>query len=154
MVDLGVCWTAFSMLCICATIFAILRFVLSSFCHSQICATIFAILRNTSPHSHPSLILMPISQRQNFVKIRKFFSSILPIKRNLLTHLDGLLVTSLTVGVFGQVSIPLCLCLCLFFVFVFVFVIVFSFVFVTSLTVRFFGQEFILLCFLCHSTIF
>ena len=110
-------------------------------CHSQVCATIFAILRlalpsllfsGTHPQSHPSLILMPISQRLNFGKIRKFFSSILPIKRNLLTHLDGLLVTSLTVGVFGQVFPPP-------FVFVFVFalylsLLVFGFVFVTILT--------------------
>ena len=36
--------------------------------------------------------------------ILRYYSSILPLKRNLLTHLDGLFVTSLAVGVSGQVQ--------------------------------------------------
>ena len=81
-VDVAVCCTAFIMLCLCALVFAILRHFLTLSSH-LIAETEF--------------------------QIRKFFSSILPIKRNLLTHLDGLLVTSLTVGVFGQVFTLLCI---------------------------------------------
>ena len=36
--------------------------------------------------------------------ILRYYSSILPLKRNLLTHLDGLFVSSLAVGVSGQVD--------------------------------------------------
>ena len=62
-------------------------------------------------HSQAQLILILICRlnpKLLILKNRKFFSSILPIKRNLLTYLDVLLVTSLTVGVFGQVFMSFC----------------------------------------------
>ena len=85
-VNVACCSIAFSMICICALVFGILRH------RSSFSTNWWSLLR---------------------LNCRKYFSSIVPIKRNLLTHLDGLLVTSLTVGVFGQV-------------FVFVFVLVAS----------------------------
>ena len=94
MVNVGVCFTALLMLCVCAVVFCILR-------HNSFSL----IINNLISISHPH---MQIKSQMLILKNRKFFSSILPIKRNLLTYLDVLLVTSLTVGVFGQVFMSFC----------------------------------------------